>query len=46
MRSHFQIRTDTHVMLTEAAKLPDTDAARVEAAKRIDCSSMLMLNGF
>ena len=35
MRFHFQVRTPSHVMLTEAAELADTDEARVEAAKRI-----------
>ena len=35
MRFHFQVRTGTHVMLTEAAELSDSDSARVEAAKRI-----------
>ena len=35
MHFHFQVRTGTHVMVTEAAKLSNTDEARVEAAKRI-----------
>ena len=35
MLFHFQVRTDTHVMFTEAAQLRDLAAARVEAAKRI-----------
>ena len=35
MRFHFQVRTESHVMLTDAAELPNADAARVEAAKRI-----------
>lgn len=35
MRFHFQVRTETHVMLTEVVDLPDNDAARVESAKRI-----------
>jgi hypothetical protein len=35
MRIHFQVRTGTHVMLTEVADCSDTDEARVEAAKRI-----------
>jgi uncharacterized protein DUF6894 len=35
MRIHFQVRTGTHVMLTEVADFSDTDEARVEAAKRI-----------
>jgi hypothetical protein len=32
---HFEVRTQTHVMLTEGADFPDNSAARVEAAKRI-----------
>ena len=32
---NFQVRTPTHVMLTQGAELPDSTAARVEAAKRI-----------
>lgn len=32
---HFEIRTPTHVLITEGAELPDSTAARVEAAKRI-----------
>lgn len=35
MRYHFQVRTDTHVMLTESAELQTIDEARIEAAKRI-----------
>jgi hypothetical protein len=35
VRFHFQVRTETHVMLTEAAELRDADEARVEAAKRV-----------
>ena len=35
MRFHFQVRTGTHVMVTEAADLGNSDDARVEAAKRI-----------
>ncbi|MBR1224212.1 MULTISPECIES: DUF6894 family protein [unclassified Bradyrhizobium] len=35
MRFHFQVRTGTHVMLTEVADLSDTDHARIDAAKRI-----------
>jgi hypothetical protein len=35
MRIHFQVRTGTHVMLTEVADFSDTDEARVEAARRI-----------
>jgi hypothetical protein len=32
---HFEVRTETHVMLTEGVKLPNSTAARVEAAKRV-----------
>jgi hypothetical protein len=35
MRFHFQVRTDTHVMLTEAVDLRNADEARVGAAKRV-----------
>jgi len=35
MRFHFQVRTGTHVMVTEVAELSDSDEARVEAAKRV-----------
>ena len=35
MRFHFQVRTETHVMLTEVVDLSDSDEARIEAAKRI-----------
>jgi hypothetical protein len=35
MRFHFQVRTGTHVMVTEVSDLSDSDQARVEAAKRI-----------
>ena len=35
VRFHFQVRTGTHVMVTEAAELGDSDEARIEAAKRI-----------
>jgi hypothetical protein len=34
-RFHFQVRTGTHVMVTEVADLPDTNEARVEAARRV-----------
>jgi hypothetical protein len=34
-RFHFQVRTGTHVMITEFADLGGTREARVEAAKRI-----------
>lgn len=32
---HFEVRTPTHVMITEGVELPDHTAARVEAARRI-----------
>jgi hypothetical protein len=32
---NFEVRTETDVLLTEGAELPDSRAARVEAAKRI-----------
>ena len=32
---HFRVRTPTHVLITEGADLPDSTAARVEAAKRV-----------
>ena len=32
---HFEVRTQTHVLITEGAELADNTAARVEAAKRI-----------
>lgn len=32
---HFEVRTPSHVMITEGAELADNSAARVEAAKRI-----------
>jgi hypothetical protein len=32
---HFEVRTDTHVMLTEGVDLNGSTAARIEAAKRI-----------
>jgi len=35
LRFHFQVRTGSHVMITEAAEFVNTDAARVEAAERI-----------
>ena len=31
----FEVRTETHVMTTEGADLPDSTAARIEAAKRV-----------
>jgi len=34
-RFHFQVRTDSHVMITEVADLPGTEEARIEAARRI-----------
>ena len=35
MQFHFQVRTETHVLLTQAAELDSLDAARVEASQRI-----------
>jgi hypothetical protein len=35
VRFHFQVRTGTHVMVTEFADLSNSEDARVEAAKRI-----------
>jgi len=35
MRFHFQVITETHVMLSEVADLETLDAARIEAARRI-----------
>lgn len=32
---HFQVRTETHVLLTEGAELKGLDQARVEAARRV-----------
>ena len=32
---NFQVRTATHVMLTEGAELEDVSSARVEAARRV-----------
>lgn len=32
---HFEVRTPSHVLITEGAELTDSNAARVEAAKRI-----------
>lgn len=32
---HFEVRTPTHVMITDGVELSDATAARVEAAKRI-----------
>jgi hypothetical protein len=34
-RYHFQVRTESHVLITEGAELAGTDEARVEAARRI-----------
>jgi hypothetical protein len=34
-RYHFQVRTETHVLITEGAELAGTDEARIEAARRI-----------
>ncbi len=35
MNYHFQVRNETHVWHTEVVDLPHSDAARVEAARRI-----------
>jgi hypothetical protein len=35
VRLHFQVRTETHVMLSEVADLQDAEHARVEAAQRV-----------
>ena len=35
MLFNFQVRTNTHVMVTESMDLSNSDEARVEAAKRI-----------
>jgi hypothetical protein len=32
---HFQVRTDTHVLLAEGVELETMEGARVEAARRI-----------
>jgi hypothetical protein len=32
---NFEVRTETHVLHTQGAELPDNNAVRVEAAKRI-----------
>ena len=32
---HFEVRTPSHVMITEGTELANSSAARVEAAKRI-----------
>ena len=32
---NFEVRTESHVMLTEGAELADNEAARIEAARRI-----------
>lgn len=34
-RFHIEVRTPTHVMLTEGVDLADHTAARVEAARRV-----------
>ena len=34
MLYHFQVRTETHVVLTEAAELPTVEEARLEAGRR------------
>jgi hypothetical protein len=35
MTYHFQVRTDTHVMLAEAVDFRNADEARVDAARRV-----------
>lgn len=35
MRFHFQVRTGTHLTVTEFVDLSNSDEARVEAAKRV-----------
>jgi hypothetical protein len=35
VRFHFQVRTESHVVLTEVTDLRDDDEARIEAAKRV-----------
>jgi hypothetical protein len=35
LRFHFQVRTGSHVKVTEFEDLSDVDQARIEAAKRI-----------
>lgn len=35
MRFHFQVRTDTHVLLADASELEDVDEARIKAARRV-----------
>jgi len=32
---HFQVRTDTHVMLSEVVDLPNAEQARIEASRRV-----------
>ena len=32
---HFEVRTPSHVLITEGSELPDSTAVRIEAAKRI-----------
>ena len=34
-RYHFQVRTESHVALTEVAELEGMDEARIEAARRV-----------
>jgi len=34
-RFHFQVRTETHVMLSEVVELPKADDARLEASRRV-----------
>ena len=35
MNYHFQVRTDSHVMLSEVVELRNSEEARVEAARRV-----------
>jgi hypothetical protein len=35
VRFHFQVRTGTHLTVTEFVDLSNSDEARVEAAKRV-----------
>jgi hypothetical protein len=34
-RYHFQVRTDTHVIISEGIDLPKADDARLEASRRV-----------
>lgn len=35
MKFHFQVRTESHVLLTEGIELATIDEARIEAARRV-----------